>query len=277
MTTRRRFLATSALTLSAATYNAAAQQPNERIRLAVMGVRGRGRQLINGFSPLENAEIVAVVDPDENVVPDAIRNLTRRPAVQTDIRRTLEDRNIDALIVAAPDHWIVSSLKTKFKFVVGDPRQAIFGFRGGDPRHLALFCTSPLWVANKLTLNFRSATEIVRAANRLALHFKEPYDQMRPTSEEEGDVSLYHSFNPGIQSARIVEKLRDLVNLQLPGIALKPLPVAPRQIPFHAGFNYFEMDRSGEMWKQLEKSGGLAMHIAGEFPGLEMECWAIRS
>jgi type VI secretion system protein ImpJ len=31
------------------------------------------------------------------------------------------------------------------------------------------------------------------------------------------------------------------------------------------------------MWKQLEKSGGLAMHIAGEFPGLEMECWAIRS
>lgn len=73
------------------------------------------------------------------------------------------------------------------------------------------------------------------------------------------------------------EKLRDLVNLQLQGIALKPLPVAPRQIPFHAGFTYFEMDRSGEMWKQLEKSGGLAMHVAGDFPGLEMECWAIRS
>ena len=74
-----------------------------------------------------------------------------------------------------------------------------------------------------------------------------------------------------------VEKLRDLVNSQLPGIALKALPVAPRQIPFHAGFNYFEMDRGGEMWKLLEKSGGLAMHIAGEFPGLEMECWAIRT
>ncbi|HKY92267.1 MAG TPA: type VI secretion system baseplate subunit TssK, partial [Nevskiaceae bacterium] len=74
-----------------------------------------------------------------------------------------------------------------------------------------------------------------------------------------------------------VEKLRDLVNLQLPGIGLKPLPVAPRQIPFHAGFNYFEMDRGSDLWKQLERSGGLAMHIAGEFPGLEMECWAIRS
>jgi type VI secretion system protein ImpJ len=73
-----------------------------------------------------------------------------------------------------------------------------------------------------------------------------------------------------------VERLRELVNLQLPGIGLKALPVAPRQIPYHAGFCYFELDRSGELWKQLEQSGGLAMHVAGEFPGLEMECWAIR-
>jgi type VI secretion system protein ImpJ len=73
-----------------------------------------------------------------------------------------------------------------------------------------------------------------------------------------------------------VERIRDLVNLQLPGIGLRALPVAPRQIPFHAGFNYFELERSGELWKQLERSGGLAMHIAGEFPGIELEFWAIR-
>ncbi|HEX7382701.1 MAG TPA: type VI secretion system baseplate subunit TssK [Burkholderiaceae bacterium] len=74
------------------------------------------------------------------------------------------------------------------------------------------------------------------------------------------------------------ERIRDLVNLQLPGVALKPLPVAPRQIPYHAGFNYFELEtRGSEMWRQLETSGGLAMHIAGDFPGLELEFWAIRS
>jgi type VI secretion system protein ImpJ len=74
-----------------------------------------------------------------------------------------------------------------------------------------------------------------------------------------------------------VERIRDLVNLQLPGVTLRPLPVAPRQIPYHAGFNYFELDtRNNELWKQLESSGGLAMHIAGEFPGLELEFWAIR-
>jgi type VI secretion system protein ImpJ len=75
-----------------------------------------------------------------------------------------------------------------------------------------------------------------------------------------------------------VERIRDLVNLQLPGVSLRPLPVAPRQIPYHAGHNYFELEtRGNELWKQLETSGGLAMHIAGEFPGLELEFWAIRA
>lgn len=73
-----------------------------------------------------------------------------------------------------------------------------------------------------------------------------------------------------------VDKIRDLVNLQLPGIALRALPVAPRQLPFHAGFHYFELDRGGELWKQLERSGSMALHVAGDFPGLELELWAIR-
>ncbi len=75
-----------------------------------------------------------------------------------------------------------------------------------------------------------------------------------------------------------VERIRDLVNLQLPGVTLRPLPVAPRQIPYHAGFTYFELEtRGSDMWKQLESSGGLAMHIAGDFPGLELEFWAVRT
>ena len=72
------------------------------------------------------------------------------------------------------------------------------------------------------------------------------------------------------------EKIRDLVNMQLPGIGLRPLPVAPRQLPFHAGFTYFELDRTSEYFKQLSTSAGFAMHVAGEFPGLQMQLWAIR-
>jgi type VI secretion system protein ImpJ len=73
-----------------------------------------------------------------------------------------------------------------------------------------------------------------------------------------------------------VEKLRDLVNLHLPGVTLQSLPIAPRQIRYHAGYNYFELDTGSDLWKQLDRSGGLALHIAGEFPNLDLQFWAIR-
>lgn len=73
-----------------------------------------------------------------------------------------------------------------------------------------------------------------------------------------------------------VEKLRDLVMSHLPGVTIRPLPVAPRQIPYHAGYTYFELDRHSEFWKGVEVSRVLAMHVAGDFPGLLMELWAIR-
>ena len=73
-----------------------------------------------------------------------------------------------------------------------------------------------------------------------------------------------------------VEQIRQLVNVQLPGIRIRPMPVAPRQIPYHTGFVYFELEQVGELWQQLQKSGGIAIHIGGEFPGLKLELWAIR-
>ena len=81
---------------------------------------------------------------------------------------------------------------------------------------------------------------------------------------------------PAMVKIGSVEKIRDLVNLQLPGIGLRPLPVAPRQLPFHAGFTYFELDKNSEYWKPLLTSAGFAMHIPNEYPGLQMEFWAIR-
>jgi type VI secretion system protein ImpJ len=74
-----------------------------------------------------------------------------------------------------------------------------------------------------------------------------------------------------------VEKISELVNFALPGVPVNAVPVAPRQIPFHAGFAYFELDQSHELWAQLSASGGLAIHVAGDFPGLATELWAIRA
>jgi type VI secretion system protein ImpJ len=73
-----------------------------------------------------------------------------------------------------------------------------------------------------------------------------------------------------------VEQIRDLVNVAIPGIAVRPLPVAPRQIPFYAGGSYFELDRNSPHWQQMQSSGGFAIHVSGEFPNLRLELWAIR-
>ncbi len=54
-----------------------------------------------------------------------------------------------------------------------------------------------------------------------------------------------------------VEQIRDLVNLQLPGIGLRSLPVAPREVPYMQDAVYFELDQSGDMWGRLATFGGL--------------------
>jgi type VI secretion system protein ImpJ len=57
---------------------------------------------------------------------------------------------------------------------------------------------------------------------------------------------------------------------------MRAMPAPPRQIPYHAGFQYFELEQGGELWQQLRVAGGIAVHVAGEFPGLQLELWAIR-
>lgn len=73
-----------------------------------------------------------------------------------------------------------------------------------------------------------------------------------------------------------VEQIRDLVNLQLPGIPMRALPVAPPELPFLQNGVYFELDQSVELWRNLTRSAAFAMHLSGEYPDLHMEFWAIR-
>lgn len=73
------------------------------------------------------------------------------------------------------------------------------------------------------------------------------------------------------------EQIARLVNVALPGIPIRALPVAPRQVPYVAGMTYFEFERNVPLWRELQTSGGIAIHVAGDFPGLVMELWAIKS
>ena len=106
---RRHFLATSAVALTAAEYAGAADKPNERIRVAVMGARIRGKFHLSAFGQQPNATVTHLVEPDANLIPDALKvsakHQKNEPAVEPDIRKLLEIKDVDALVVAAPDHW----------------------------------------------------------------------------------------------------------------------------------------------------------------------------
>ena len=72
------------------------------------------------------------------------------------------------------------------------------------------------------------------------------------------------------------ENIRELANSHLPGVKIQPLPVAPRQIPFHAGKSYFQLEFSSKQRAQFETSTGCAVHVSGTFPGLQLQLWAIK-
>jgi len=82
---------------------------NSRISIAVMGVNSRGMALANTFAMQENVEVTHICDVDSRAearCSDSVEKLqNKRPAGVTDFRKALENKNVDALVVAAPDHW----------------------------------------------------------------------------------------------------------------------------------------------------------------------------
>lgn len=86
-----------------------ADAPNETVVVGVMGTGNRGSSLARGFARLPGAEVAYVCDVDERRVSDAAAEVgeiqNRKPTSVTDFRRILEDADVDALVVATPDHW----------------------------------------------------------------------------------------------------------------------------------------------------------------------------
>ncbi len=84
---------------------------NDRFRIAVAGLNGRGRSHLSGFFEQENVEIAYVIDPDERVLGRAVQAVNDRAEGRyetkglTDVREALEDKDLDALSIATPNHW----------------------------------------------------------------------------------------------------------------------------------------------------------------------------
>jgi predicted dehydrogenase len=82
---------------------------NDRIRLAVLGVNGRGRDHIGGFQGIKDAQVVVLCDPDSNLLAQRAAQFQERygSKVETvqDLRRVFERKDIDAVSIATPNHW----------------------------------------------------------------------------------------------------------------------------------------------------------------------------
>jgi predicted dehydrogenase len=113
---RRRFLQSSAvltgsllITGTQSTYGI--HGANDRLRIAVIGLNGRGRDHMGAWQKAENVEIAYLVDPDSNVLATALASLEKTSPQKltakgvADIRTVLEDPSVDAISIAAPNHW----------------------------------------------------------------------------------------------------------------------------------------------------------------------------
>ena len=104
---RRHFLMTSTAAATLASSSALAS-PNDTVRVACVGVHGQGQSHIRAYAKMPNVEIAAICDVDESVLEqrltDAEKLTKKRPAGFTDLRKLLEDKSIDAISIATPNH-----------------------------------------------------------------------------------------------------------------------------------------------------------------------------
>ena len=114
---RRQFLGSSAknaagVAAGVVSLSAAASLANgvhERIRLGIIGVRSQGKELATSFASLSGSCVTAVCDVDESLWPVAAKSVEQiqgfAPRAERDFRRLLDDPEIDAVVIATPDHW----------------------------------------------------------------------------------------------------------------------------------------------------------------------------
>ncbi|HXI27401.1 MAG TPA: Gfo/Idh/MocA family oxidoreductase [Vicinamibacterales bacterium] len=92
-------------TLSSITRPARVFGANDRVRIGVCGLRGRGKDHLDAFSRVPNVEIAALCDVDDAILRKRREEVGGNPRTFADVRRLLEDPQIDAISIATPNHW----------------------------------------------------------------------------------------------------------------------------------------------------------------------------
>jgi predicted dehydrogenase len=173
---RRDFLITGAAGLTALGSAAYLARPgmvmgaNDRVRVAICGLRGRGGDHLHNYSQLPNVQIAALCDIDDSVLQQRLAQMEKmglpKPATYTDVRKLLEDKSIDAISIATPNHW--------------HTLMAIWACQAGKDVYVEKPCSHNLWEGGQLVraaqrynrmvqhgTQIRSATKIREAVQKM--------------------------------------------------------------------------------------------------------------
>jgi predicted dehydrogenase len=112
---------------------------NDRVRVGIVGLRGRGESHIKGYGALPNVEIAALCDIDDDVLSGRlaqVRKMGFQPSTYADVRKLLDDKSIDAISIATPHHWHALI--------------AIWAMQAGKDVYVEKPCSHNLWEGKQL-------------------------------------------------------------------------------------------------------------------------------
>src|SRR5690348_3590626 len=125
---------------------------NDRVRVAVCGIRGQGFVHVREYSKMPNVEIAAVCDVDDNVIAERLGQMDKmkipKPQTYNDVRKLLEDKSIDAISIATPNHW--HSL------------MGIWGCQAGKDVYVEKPCSHNWWEGSQLVAAAKKYDRIVQ-------------------------------------------------------------------------------------------------------------------
>ena len=215
----------------------AKNSPNETINVAVMGIRSRGAEHAENFARIPNVNVTVLCDIDERLLPkvqDEIEKISgKRPRAEIDIRKVLEDKNVDVLSIASCNHW--HSLAT------------IWACQAGKDVYVEKPVSHNIWEGRKMVEAARKYDRIVQVGsqNRSGAVVRSAMDFLH--SGKLGDIylvqcSIYRS-RESIGRGKIVP-IPEGVHYDL---WLGPAPVRPFiDNRFHYNWHWFWDTGSGE-------------------------------
>src|SRR5580700_7814026 len=126
---------------------------NDRVRVAVCGLRSRGKDHLDAFSRVPNVEIAALCDVDETVLNKRRGEVGGSPRTFVDVRRLLEDPTIDAISIATPNHW--------------HALMAIWACQAGKDVYVEKPCSHNLWEGQQLIAAAKRYNRIVQHGTQI--------------------------------------------------------------------------------------------------------------